>query len=137
MNDVQIKEIADRLIESANENEAHFSIREHSEHYGNYFFQANKDGLKLFAAELLYASQINTGTNTWGINAKWFDANQLDLSYINVIDAKPFEQGTDKKPASKFNEIIKTTGCLFIMALLALFVLVGAGTIFRKIFEWF
>ena len=93
--------------------------------------------MKLFAAELLYASQLSHDTKTWGINAKWFDTNKLDLSYIEVIDSNAPASGITEKPTSRMNEIIKTAGCLLIMAIIALFVLAGAGTIIRKLFEWF
>jgi len=132
MSQEEIKEIADKLIKNSNESTAFFGIVEENQ---NFFLQANKDGLRLFSAELLYASVNDNESKIWGINNEWFDSSALEINYIELIDTERNNISGDL-PDSKGLQIFQKIGCSIVGILMAIFIIVGAIMTVKTIVNW-
>ena len=133
MIDEEIKEIADKLIENSNESIAFFGIVEKNQ---NYFIKANKDGLRLYSAEMLYASITDNESKTWGISNEWYDSSSLEINHIELIDEER-NRITKISSRSKGLQYFEKLGCGVAVIVLAIFFVVGAIMTIKAIIKWF
>jgi hypothetical protein len=131
MTDEEIKEKADKLNGNSRESTAYFGIVEENQ---DFYIKANRDGLRLFAAELLYASINDNESKVWGINNEWYDSSALEIDHIQLIDAERISIESNQVK-SKGVHILEITGCA-VGIILAIFIVVGAIATFKAIIDW-
>lgn len=119
----EMDDIASRLKESVNYDNAYFGIVEDVPH--EYCIKANEDGLKLFAAELL-ASTNNDKENIRGLTPEelpWFD-DHIELQFIELTGKSRAEliKPVQKTPS---NEWLTKLGMWAGLILLIYFIITG------------
>ena len=132
MSDEEIKDIAVKLIGDSRESIAYFGIVEENQ---DFFIKANKDGLRLFSAEVLYASINDHESKVWGINNEWYDGSALEIKHIQLIDSE--RSNISSNPAKpKWLQILEKLGCGAAGIILAIFIVVGAIMTIKAILSW-
>lgn len=132
MNDDEIKEIADQLISHSRESTAYVGIVDENQ---DFYIKANRDGLRLLSAELLYASINNNESKIWGIKNEWFEGSALHLNHIQLIDGdRATILDTSDQPDGM--TLLGKIGCGAAGIVLAIFIIVGAFMTIKAIINW-
>jgi hypothetical protein len=135
----------DKLIEQLRlyirEDDATFGIYQYGGGTDECYIKANKEGLRLYALELLIAAQKaeevfeDPKQNIIPISylENWIDQDsQVFLQYIDPVRKRSESPFTEAKSTIKDN--LTTGGCLLFLIFILLAVIVGAASIFKWIF---
>jgi hypothetical protein len=135
----------DKLIEQLRlyirEDDATFGIYQYGGGTDECYIKANKEGLRLYALELLIAAQKaeevfeDSKQNIIPISylENWIDQDShVFLQYIDPVRKRAITPSTEAKSTIKDN--LTTGGCLLFLIFILLAVIVGAATIFKWIF---
>lgn len=129
----KIQEIADLLVQASNPETAYFGFDEYGgDASDEWFVKANKDGLQLFAAELLFTT-IDVDEHNIRVpdqEGVWFDNSLLQIDYIELVERKR-EAIKKETPKSEASESIFTIGCLLLIFFSLVCMVVGLIAIIR------
>ena len=139
----ELQQVINQLTESNLEEEAFFGVLEYGgteEHY----IKANRQGLELFAAELLKASRdaeqiINISDNNvhlieWDDDV-WLEDSEVFINYIEPSFMKRDQaENSNKEGEETWKDSIFKYGCLMLVALALISMIVGLITIARWIY---
>lgn len=128
-NNNETKGIIDSINAMTSEDDAFFSVIEHGGGLDESFIKANKDGLRLFAIELLKAT-LEQKTIIDRNNAKWIDENGVSPEYIEVINLPKKDIPATEKSTRRESKLTGFSIGLFFIILLISSV-VGLITIVR------
>ena len=138
MKDEELQDIIDK-IESANlKEEAYFGIFQYGGGADESFIKANRQGLELFALELLKASKEKE-KNTYSLDEdeQWIDIDSdTQIDYIKLSNENRIKTKQEKYNETWKDKIIKPVMMIVMLFLLAS-LLIGIGTIFKWIFKGF
>lgn len=137
-----IQSIIEELEQQASKEKASFGIFQYGGGSDESYIKANKDGLILFALELLkganQAEKILKDKEKTIIpipyEEKWHDdESDISVQYIQPTNDRLVErQETQITP--KFNNNLLGVGCLFVLALLVVSIVIGLWSIIQWVF---
>ncbi|QGW28416.1 hypothetical protein [Phnomibacter ginsenosidimutans] len=135
-----------KIINCINEQDlkrlATFGIFAINDDWDEIAIKANKEGLQLFALQLLRASQqtkdvlLDKGNNVIPLNSntEWVDPeSDIKISYVEQVDKTDQAQKVDDKKET-FSDKSMKYGCFAILILLVLSIFVGLWTLVKWLF---
>jgi hypothetical protein len=135
----------DKLIEqlrlSVREEDATFGIFQYGGGTDECYIKANKEGLRLYALELLMAAQkedevlADRKENIIPIRYEkhWIDQqSDVFLQYVEPVGRRVIAPYAEEK--STVSDKLLTSGCVLFLIFILLSVIIGAGSIFKWIF---
>lgn len=129
----KIKELATLLLNSVNEKDIHFGIKEYGgEQSDEFCIEASQSGLRLFSAELLMASITDNENKTYPLNTEIYWSNE-DLHQIDYVEITEKEQ---KVIEETWKEKLIIIGVLLFTILTFLCLLVGIVTIVGFVYDF-
>ncbi|MFT3950017.1 MAG: hypothetical protein QM763_23830 [Agriterribacter sp.] len=142
MTNEELQKIIDQLDENGLKQEAVFGIFNYGAGSGESFIKANKEGLRLFAAELLKSAKkveevLPPDENNiipFDYNGDWIDENSATfIQYVQPVSGKQFTAPQQKAAIAVSNRLVLYAWIIGIIILLAAIV-VGFITIFKWLF---
>lgn len=140
MNKEELNRIIELLENSNSKEEAYFSIQEYGGGPNESFIKANKDGLELYAAQLLKASLnsdeiINDEIKNLiplEYEEGWIEGETF-IHYVEPIDGKEIDNEKEKYNETFIDKLIPI-GCIIILLVIIVSAIVGVVSIFKWLF---
>ncbi|MFL5729612.1 MAG: hypothetical protein ACJ75J_09025 [Cytophagaceae bacterium] len=134
----ELEEFIKKLETSNSASDAYFAI--YNNEQGD-FIKANKEGLELYAAELLKASRdfesavSGSEKNILPLDyeQEWIDGN-IYIQYVDPTEKKGGLAKEDDDDQSSFVEKLIPFGCIAILILMLVCIIIGIITVFGWIF---
>jgi hypothetical protein len=129
----EVRKIADKLVAHSNKDIALFKIDEYGGE-GEYFIKANSDGLRLYSAELLYASLNENDSKTYGLSnaGEWLEDEYLALDYVELVNHTR-QQFEPERDVESFGQKLFSFGCYIGLVLIVVFIVAGMRSIFNAL----
>lgn len=133
----ELQKIIDQFDEATLKQQAVFAISQHVEDLDQGFIRANKEGLELFALELLKSARYSEDVLSdpersiipFDCNENWIDENSdVFIHYVEPIADKQKLQPREKYKPTLTDELMPY-GCGLILILLVISTIVGLLTI--------
>ncbi len=135
----------DKLIEQlklyVREDDGTFGIFQYGGGTDECYIKANKEGLRLYALELLMAAQKSDEVLTHRkeniipirYEEKWIDQiSEVFLQYVELVGKRMIVPYAEEK--STVSDKLLTSGCILFLIFILLSVIIGAGSILKWIF---
>jgi len=141
MNNEKLENIITELESESIKDDAYFGFYENEDNQDDEHIKANKDGLILYAVELLKAANefnlrhFEKGKDElYGINDEWFSKeNEYMFKYIKLINKQKSKIDPDTKEHKEtWTDKVFKAGCLSAIVLILITIVVG----FISILEW-
>ena len=140
MNKEELNRIIELLENSNSKEEAYFAIQEYGGGPNESFIKANKDGLELYAAQLLKASLnsdeiINDEIKNLiplEYEEGWVEG-EIFIHYVEPIDGKEIDNEKEKYKETFIDKLIPI-GCITILLVIIVSAIVGVVSIFKWLF---
>ena len=138
----ELQNIIDQFDEEELKQQGIFGILQYGGGSDESFIRANKEGLELFALELLKSARdaeatlINTERKTipFDYDENWIDENSNTfIQYVETVSDKQNIKSTSKHKTT-FADRLMPYGCGFAVIILSIALIVGLVTLFKWLF---
>ncbi|WP_298952038.1 hypothetical protein [uncultured Nonlabens sp.] len=130
MEEEELKKIVQDLRTHNLEKDAFFGFIQYGGGPDESCIKANKEGIRLYAAELLAASVKIPEKNSIGLQTEWtYDNGDFFFDYIEISEKIENQEEQEARKNNWWLNKLFTVGCISVIAALIIFIIVGGYTV--------